>query len=165
MRRWQLSKRDKKDLLASLKLRYGEMGGLLSRLKDSRVEKLVENDMVLYLVDGKAAFIELDSGLIIPHLLLLLDRGYSWLPYIVVDEGAVMPISRGADLMRPGVLEFHGNYRQGDIIVIVDPNHRLPLAVHQALIGRVEAEALQKGRISKSLHHVGDKYWKLAKSI
>jgi PUA-domain protein len=165
MRRWQLSKRDRKKLISLLQSKYDGMGGLLDKLRDSNIEKVVEEDMVIYLVDGRAAFIELGEDDVIPHLFLLLHHGYGWLPYIVVDEGAVQPISRGADLMRPGIVEFHGEFKEGDILVVVDPKHRLPLAVHRALMDRASAEAARRGRVSKSLHHVGDRFWKLAKTL
>ncbi len=161
MRRWQLSKKDRKKLLAEIARLYPR----LSIDPDTRIEKLVEDDITLYLFNGEAWFFE-HEGRLIPHLQMLLRRGYQgWLPYIVVDEGAVKPISRGADLMRPGVLRFEGDFQRGDILVIVEPSRGLPLAVHEALVSREEAEAMEKGRITKSIHHVGDRVWKLAKQV
>ncbi len=169
MRRWHLSKRDRRRLFEQLRQLYGSRADRLTQLLgDATLEKLVEDDVEMYLADGKPALIELvvdDETIVIPHLLLLLDKGYDWLPFIVVDEGAVRPISRGADLMRPGIVEFSGDFSRGDVVVIVDPNHKLPLAVHRALYSRAEIESMERGRVTKSLHHVGDRFWKIGKSL
>jgi len=163
LRRWPLSKRYKKKLIEEVKNVYGVRSEWLVNLLSSAstIEKVVEDDIEMYLVDRLPALIRVGDT-IVPHLKLLLRKGYDWLPYIIIDEGAVRPISRGADLMRPGVVSFVGDYNKGDIVVIVDPNHKLPLAVHKALTSRKEAEGLEKGKIAESLHHVGDKYWKLS---
>lgn len=161
MRRWRLSKRDRRRLLERLRERYPGLD--TSSIGD--VEIVVEEDSTIYLVDGVPAFIEAGEGLLIPHLLYLLRRGANWLPGVVVDEGAVKPISRGADLMRPGVVEFTGDFREGDIVVVLEPSRRLPLAVHQALVSREEAERMEKGKVSRRLHHVGDRWWRLGKSL
>ena len=164
MRRWLLSKKDRKKLYRELKQHYPGF----DPSQYDRIEIVVEDDVELYLFDSIPAFIR-DKGVAggkpIPHLLFLLRRGYSWLPSIVVDEGAVRPISRGADLMRPGVVEFRGDFDKGDIVVVVERSRGLPLAVHEALMGREEAEAAERGRVSKSLHHVGDRYWKLGENL
>ncbi|NOZ89266.1 MAG: DUF1947 domain-containing protein [Crenarchaeota archaeon] len=161
MRRWQLSKKDRRRLLERLHQLYPAM----ELPREARIEKLVEEDITLYLLDGRPWLIELEDKLI-PHLAWLLpDRYRGVLPYIVVDEGAVKPISRGADLMRPGVLRFEGDYGEGDIVVIVEPGRLLPLAVHEALLPRSEAERMEKGRITRSLHHVGDRFWKLGQQV
>ncbi|ABM81390.1 DUF1947 domain-containing protein [Hyperthermus butylicus] len=162
MRRWQLSKRDKKRLLEKLAETYPGLS--VGELRDARIEKLVEDDVEMYIVDSLPAFIEAGERFV-PHLLYLLRRGYSWLPYIVVDEGAVKPISRGADLMRPGIVEVVGEFSPGDIVVIVEPSRRLPLAVHEALISSKDIPGMEKGRVSRRLHYVGDRYWKIAERL
>ncbi len=161
MRRWQLSKKDRRRLLERLHRLYPAM----EPPREARIEKLVEDDITLYLLDGKPWLIEVGDKLV-PHLASLLPNRYRGvLPYIVVDEGAAKPISRGADLMRPGVLRFEGDYGEGDIVVIVEPSRLLPLAVHEALLPRSEAEKMEKGRITRSLHHVGDRFWRLGQQL
>ncbi len=162
MRRWVLSKKDKRRLFERLRRLYPR----LELRRDARVEAVVVEGVEAYMVDGVPAFYEAEGGLLVPLLFYLLRRGYEgWLPYIVVDSGAVKPISRGADLMRPGIVEVGGVFREGDVVVVVEPTRRLPLAVHRALRGSAEVEAMQRGRVSRCLHHVGDRYWKLFKSL
>ncbi len=159
MRRWVLSKRDRRRLSARLAELYPGFS-----LEADRVEVVVEDDVTLYLFDGLPAFFEVGDRPL-PHLLFLLRRGYSWLPSIKIDQGAVRPISRGADLMRPGVVEIRGSFSPGDVVVVVEPSRGLPLAIHEALYSSDEIKAMEKGRVARSLHHVGDRIWKLAENL
>jgi PUA domain protein len=165
LRRWVLSKKDKKKLLSEIAKLYPKAS--LSR--DLNVEIVVEDNIRLYLFNSVPAFIELyynNRRLLIPHLKYLLKVKFrEWLPVIVVDEGAIKPISRGADLMRPGILRIEGVFKSGSIVVVVEPNRGLPLAIHLAQYGSEEIKDMDRGRVSKSLHHLGDKYWRLAESL
>ncbi len=160
MRRWVLSKKDRKKLARSLSECYPRFS-----LKNyDKVEVIVEGSTRIYMLDGIPAFIE-DPALgtkPIPHLVFLLRRGYEWLPAITVDEGAVRPISRGADLMRPGIVDIRGAFAKGEVVVVAEPNRGLPIAVHEALYSSEEIREMEKGRVSRSLHHIGDRFWKLA---
>lgn len=160
VRRWIISKKDKKKLIETIKSLYGiELVN-----KDDKVEVVVENDTKLFIVNNMPAFIEIGEK-IVPHLKLLLRNGYDWLPSIVVDQGAVMPIARGADLMRPGIVRISREFDKGDVVVIVEPSKLLPLAVHEALYSSAEIEEMDKGKVTRSLHHLRDKYWRLAENL
>ncbi len=160
MRRWHLSKRDRKQLLSQLREAYGLNVG--DRV---RVEKVVEDDIELILIDGLPAFIKIEDRYI-PHLLYVLRRGDTIsLAKIVVDQGAVKPIARGADLMRPGIVRIDGDFDKDQIVVIVEPTRGLPLAIHKTLYSREEIEAMEKGRVTKRLHHLGDRYWRLGEEV
>jgi PUA-domain protein len=160
VRRWIVSKKDKKKLIKKINEKYGiELIG-----KDDKVEVVVEDDAEIYVINNIPAFIKI-GGQVIPHLKFLLKRGYEWLPAIMVDQGAVMPISRGADLMRPGIQKILRPFNKGDIVVIVEPTRLLPLAVHQALYDSSEIEKMDKGKVTQRLHCLKDKYWKLAEQI
>ncbi len=165
LRRWVLSKKDKKKLFNEITRLYPGLN--LSR--DLNIEIVIEDDIQLYLFNSIPAFIELyysDRRLLVPHLKYLLKTEFRrWLPVLVVDEGAVKPISRGADLMRPGIIRIEGTFKAGDIVAVVEPSRGLPLAIHLAQYDSEEIIAMEKGRVSKSLHHLGDKYWKLVESL
>ncbi|RUM47793.1 MAG: pseudouridine synthase [Hyperthermus sp.] len=162
MRRWVLSKRDRRRLFARLMDAYPRLS-LPGR--DCRVEILVAEDFRIYVFDSIPAFIEAgERGLLIPHLKYLLSTGNfeEWLPVVVVDEGAVAPIARGADLMRPGVVEVRGDFPAGAILVIVEGSKGVPLAVHRSLYASRDMIAMSRGRVAESLHHVGDRFWAVA---
>ena len=81
-------------------------------------------------------------------------------PFVRVDDGAVPRIVNGADVMRPGIKEFSGNFNKGDIVLVKDFKDRV-IAVGLALVSREEAEQMQKGKVVKNVHYLGDKIWKL----
>lgn len=165
MRRWVLSKKDKKLLFEEIARLYPGV----SLSEDAKVEVVVLENVELYLFDSIPAYMKLrqeNRVLLIPHLKYLLrinPRG--WMPVIVVDEGAVKPILRGADLMRPGIKRIEGVFKAGNILVIVEPSRSLPIAVHRALYSTEEIQSMEKGRVTKSLHYVNDEYWKIAERV
>ena len=158
MRRWVLSKKDKKKLLKKIKEELPLLD--INIVKEGTVEYLTENNIEMILVDSIPAFILLNNR-IIPHLKFLLNKGVEWLPVVKVDEGAVGPISRGADLMRPGIVEIKNKFGSGDIVVIIEPRRELPLAVHEALFDSETIIGMKRGKVSKRLHHIGDMFWRL----
>ncbi|RLG07481.1 MAG: RNA-binding protein [Thaumarchaeota archaeon] len=87
------------------------------------------------------------------------------LPAIIVDMGAVPHIVNGADVMRPGVKDFRGEFNEGDLVVIRDERNLKPLAVAIALAGLEECKAMKRGKVAKNIHHVNDKVWKLMRRI
>ena len=162
MRRWVLSKRDTKLFVKKLAQIYR---GYI--LEYEKIEIIIIDDTKIYLVDGVPAFIELEGDLF-PHLMYLLRRGYDWLPAIVVDEGAVKPISKGADLMRPGIVEVIGEFDAGATIIVVDEKNRFPIAVGRSLVSRQELLSMmlaRRGRAIENMHHIGDKWWKVGEEV
>ena len=87
------------------------------------------------------------------------------LPAIIVDMGAVPHIVNGADVMRPGVKDFRGEFNEGDLVVIRDERNLKPLAVAIALAGLEECKAMKRGKVAKNIHHVNDKIWKFMRRI
>ncbi len=80
------------------------------------------------------------------------------LPGVKVDKGAVKFISSGADVMRPGIVGMD-EFNEGDIVYVADSEHGVNLAVGEALASSEEIEKMEKGKVVKSLHYVGDKVW------
>lgn len=161
-RRWYLSKKEVKALKKELLRLYPNMP-----LEFKRVEKVIEKDLgKIIVIDGKPSFY-LYEDKYYPLLTLLLEKGYEWLPYVVVDMGAVKPLLRGADIMAPGIREIHGEFREGDPVVIVEEKYRKPFVVGKAL---VESEvlargAVKRGKVLENIHRIGDKIWKFTRSL
>lgn len=80
-------------------------------------------------------------------------------PSVVIDMPAVPFMVRGADLLRPGIVRYDG-FSKGAILVIRDERNGAALAFMRALLDSSELEAMEKGKVAKSLHYVGDRYWK-----
>ena len=112
----------------------------------------------VYLINGNAAFIESDSGVIFPFLKSE-NTDFTKYSDAIIDMPAVPFICNGADLLRPGIVRM-GEFSKGDVVIIRDEKNNVKLAVMQALFDWEEAKAMQKGRIAKSLHYFNDTYWK-----
>ena len=114
------------------------------------------------LVDGKPLFFKVD-GVVLPTLLFadLLTK----LPKIVVDMGAVPHLCNGADLMAPGIVRAEGEFRKGDLVLVVDQKHGKSLALMEILYDSAAFSGVKKGVAAKNIHYVGDKYWDSAKLI
>jgi PUA-domain protein len=80
--------------------------------------------------------------------------------YVTVDMGAVPYVSKGADVMTPGIVEADPGIKEGDFVWIRDVKNRVPLAIGKALISAEEMGKKQPGKAVKNLHFVGDKLWK-----
>ena len=119
----------------------------------------------VYLINGEPVFAETDKGFI-PLLPYLLRRGYEWLPSIEVDRGASIAVSRGADLMIPGIVSIKGDFSENDMVAIVDEAAKAPVAVGRALLSSSElsmkVKEKSKGKAVKNIHRPGDRLWNLA---
>ncbi len=81
--------------------------------------------------------------------------------YVVVDMGAVKFMTKGADVMSPGITEADPNIQEGDLVIIIDENHHKPLAIGKSLISGVEMVKRTEGKAVKTLHFIGDEIWNL----
>jgi PUA domain protein len=116
----------------------------------------------IFLINGKPLIASYNDALL-PTLLF--NEALNLLPKIVVNMGAVPHICNGADVMAPGVVQIEGEFQADEFLLIVDERHRKPLAIGKALFNRKAMKNLEKGRIVKNLHYVGDKLWNLLKQF
>lgn len=151
MKREQLSKKDLKELNLWL-----ESSGLISTFsKKDKVERL--DDKVLS-VNGNIDYI-IYSDKVYPSLKLVLKEGVDKFKKISVDAGAIRFVTKGADVMRPGVTEIDDEISKGDFIVIVDDRFNKPLACGISEYDSLGMRALDKGKVLKNIHFVGDDVW------
>ncbi|MCE5215217.1 MAG: RNA-binding protein [Methanobacterium sp.] len=81
--------------------------------------------------------------------------------YVVVDMGAVKFMTKGADVMSPGITEADPMIKEGDLVIIIDENHRKPLATGRSLISGSDMVKNNEGKAVKTIHHIGDDIWNL----
>jgi PUA-domain protein len=124
------------------------------------IEVVIEDNVKIYLVNGKPGFIEKDNT-IIPHLKWLLTNGHCFLPKIIVDIGAVKPVSKGARVMAPGIVKVVGEFEKNDYVVVIDEKYEAPLSIARALYSSEEIRRMARGPVAESVHHIGDEYWSL----
>ncbi len=76
--------------------------------------------------------------------------------YVTVDMGAVKFVYNGADIMAPGIVDADESIEEGDLVWVREVEHEKPLAVGRAMTNGKEMIQSEKGKVVKSLHHVGD---------
>ena len=81
--------------------------------------------------------------------------------YVVVDMGAVKFMTKGADVMSPGITKADPNIQKGDFVIIVDETYHKPLAIGRSLISGDEMTQNTQGKAVKNLHYIGDEIWNL----
>ena len=64
--------------------------------------------------------------------------------------------------MRPGITDIQKLIQKNDVVVIIDQEHKKPLAVGIALFNSEEMKAATKGKMVKNIHYVGDEVWKVS---
>ena len=128
------------------------------RLRSAGIfEELPVAENRVFFVDGKPLILRFQSGLL-PSLKF--DELINGLPQIVVDMGAVAHVANGAQIMRPGIKQFKGNFGKGDLVVIVDEKFNKAIALGLAEIDSEAMKSQTKGKVITNLHYVGDELWK-----
>lgn len=151
----------RKDELAEIQdLLHKEIGPSAEKFRSDRVE-LAELDapFQLYLVDRKPLLLRRD-GWVFPTVRGAIDRPFPERT-IAVDMGAIPFVIKGADIMRPGVVSVTDDVKKGAPAMVVDERHKKPLAVVVALLDGPAIRAEVKGKVAKTVHHVGDTLWAL----
>lgn len=156
VKRLQLSKRRVRELTAEAAA-LGYRGPQLRYVEETELRR-----GLLYLADGKPLFIR-RGGRLAPHLTAVDE--YFTLPSVIVDIGAVPHVVNGADIMAPGVMMVDGDFEEGDIVVIRDERHGKAIAVGTALVASPKLRELDRGKVVKNLHYVGDEFWEIAKEL
>jgi len=130
--------------------------------REKRVEIVEVAGQEILLIDGEP-FLFKSEGQLFPTLVF--ERYISSAPYVVVDMGAVPHICNGADVMAPGVRAVSGSFLKGEIVIVLDETHKKPLAVGKALYDSEAMGKISSGAVVETLHYVGDKIWKAARSF
>jgi malignant T-cell-amplified sequence len=122
---------------------------------------VIDSDKRL-LIGDKIIAVQLAPDLIIPHLTQheLLNHFAS----VEVDMNAVKFVCNGANIMRPGITDFT-TFKESEIVLVKDQTHKKELAVCISLVNDENARKMEKGVILNNVHHIGDIYWEMKKTI
>jgi PUA domain protein len=156
-KRYSIRKSRLADLRKKLENEIGETAGTFLSGNVEIVE--TDSDFLIYLVNRKPAIMETDEW-VFPTLMAVVDTPFETRK-AVVDSGAVVFMAKGADLMRPGIVDLTGDIKEGRPFVIVEEKHGKPLAIAAALMDYVDIMASDKGKVAKNIHYVGDDLWNL----
>jgi PUA domain protein len=127
---------------------------------DFTVELIETGFCKVYIINGKPILFEA-KGNIYPTLLF--KEIFTTMPKIVVDMGAIPHLCNGADVMAPGVIRLDGDFKVGDLVLVIDERHRKPLVIGEVLYDASEFVSVKRGVVVKNLHFVGDKIWRIIK--
>jgi PUA domain protein len=153
--RYHLRKGVVESIIRELRNKNLEYAALLQR--GDRVEALETDRGRLIMVNGKIVIFEI-GGSYFPTIkgALLLENKHR---YVTVDRGAVGFISRGAHVMRPGVVDHDPEIKKGDLVVIKEETHGKPLAIGRSLWRGEEFITRKRGKCVENIHYVGDEIW------
>lgn len=129
----------------------------------SKKDRVIREEFEEYeiIVKDKEPLFFIKEGKIIPLLKLLLKK--ELLKKITVDMGAVKFVTSGADVMRPGITKIEEGINKHEFVVVVDETHGKPLAVAKTIYPADEMREMEKGKVLKNIHYVGDKLWTYSK--
>ena len=140
-----------------LKTKVEELYGSKPRIEVNETETAE-----IFIINGKPSFARLDDEL---FPTLVFEEAFPFVTKIVVDMGAVPYVCKGADVMAPGILRIEGEFKENDLLLIVDERHCRPLAIGVALHNSQTMKNMKHGKTVKNIHHVGDKLWNALKSF
>jgi len=94
---------------------------------------------------------------IYPSLNIILQKDTN-IPCVYLDSGAIPFITKGADLMRPGIKELD-DFEKNTLIILKDFKHKKPLALGISKFSSEEIKKMKKNKVIKTIHYIGDKIW------
>jgi len=162
-KRYPLSKKERRRVIEVL-------SGFIDVGEVSSVERAEFKDgFNIILVDKLPCLVEAGE-MAFPHLICLLRRRPPLrMPRVIVDRGATRAVARGATLMVPGIVSVEGDFQPGEVVVVVDEEAGVPVAVGYTLMSSAEVrERLageRRGKAVKVVHRPGDKYWKAGEAL
>jgi len=153
--RHRLKGREVKELILNIKARFH------TDFFDEKatVDVGTLEDFTVLLVNDSIDFVLLDNQFIFTLQGIMTHQPKT--NFVVVDMGAVSFITKGADVMAPGVTDADVMIQKGDYVWICDEKYRKPLAVGIALMTGEEMKMKKPGKAVKTLFYVGDRLWKL----
>jgi PUA domain protein len=155
VKRHYLSKKDKEQVAQTLKEKLG-----ITSIPEI-VELMEDEEKRCYLFEGTPSICEVGGNTIPLLKWLIKHRGEELgISRIIVNKGAVKPISGGADLMAPGIVRIEGTFPAGTVIVVAEEERGIPIAVMRAIFSSDEIKGMKRGKVAENLHWVGDKLWK-----
>ncbi|MDR0438878.1 MAG: RNA-binding protein [Methanocalculaceae archaeon] len=151
----------KKSRLATLMKKLNETIGDDAALYDAPMIEIAEtaSKFNIYIIEKKSLIMEQDTWAF-PTLRGAILRPFSG-RRIVVDMGTIPYMINGADVMRPGVVSVTDDVVAGSPALVVDEIHDKPLAIVIPQYDAAKIIALERGKVAKNMHYIGDDLWNL----
>jgi len=159
MKKWVLSRRDSAEMVQKIE---SSLGMALNLPKSSQAECAEPEEGVVFVNLDSLTFVKAEDRFV-PFLGS--PKVLEMFPSVTVDEGAIRFLLNGADVMRPGIRKLDDWGSPRTIVVVKEEKKGRAIAIGLSTVSGSEASAMTKGSCLKNLHHVGDRYWTLHKTI
>jgi len=150
----------RKSDLREIKEKLAEFIGAEADTLFSKTAELVITDVGELYAENRIVLAFKLEDKILPSLRAL-NEGLAHLPTITVDMGAIPFVTKGADIMAPGITKVTPGLKAGDFVVIIDQNYGKSLAIGQLLVPSDEILINKKGKVIKNYHYVNDPIWSI----
>lgn len=160
-----LSKKMVKSILSTLEKRRDIDPTFLDILRESETIQIAYTEKFeIVIFDSIAALFKVQGkDLYIPTLyainMLYNTKKLLVVPAVVVDEGAVEPLKRGADVMIPGIKKILKTFEKGDIVAVMEPSEKYAIVVGIALINSTDIAPKVRGKGIENVSHLDDEIW------
>ena len=152
MHKRSLPKREVRDLNSTLSFLQLDLKATIEVVEDTRGTIILQEGEPVLLLHQDKWFPTLQS----------LNKS-NQLKKITVDMGAIPFVCSGADVMRPGIRAIEDGIAKDAPVVIIDEKYGKLLAVGTALFNSEEMKKMERGKVIKNLHYVGDWIWNFNK--
>lgn len=129
-------------------------------IKKGKVDVIEEEGFKIYIINEKPLLVERKDRIVKSITYFLLGGE---LKYVKVDKNAVPRILSGADVLRPGILEF-SNFSEGESVAILDENDNI-LGVGISLVSSEKLNEMKVGKVIKNIYTLRDKVWEIEKNL
>ncbi len=165
-----LSKKSIKEIAKGIETRQEIDRALVDLLRNADTVKLISSEKYEVIVaDGLPIFFRRPSQEDYAPTLFIVNymyaKGTKLVPMVVVDEGAVGPLTRGADVMIPGIRKVLTPFTCGCFVAVLEPGERYAIVVGRALVDSSAIAPGVKGKGIKNLTWLNDDLWNLCLEI
>jgi len=159
MKKWVLSRRDSAQMVQKIE---SSLGRALNLPRSAQAECAEPEEGVIFVNLNGLTFVKAEDRFV-PFLGS--PKVLEMFPSATVDEGAIRFLLNGADVMRPGIRRFDDWGSSGTFVVVKEEKKGRAIAIGLSTVSGSEAVVMTKGSCLKNLHHVGDRYWTLHRSV
>jgi PUA domain protein len=147
---------------------------LINRLNDLNLPPVISKKMEIELVElervtlyffGEDILLIETSDFLVPSLKALKTIENVSMPFVVVDTGAIRFVVKGADVMRPGIVEISSDVKKNQLTLVLEENNKASIAIGTALFDYSEMNQMTSGKVVKNFHHLTDEYWTFNRSL
>lgn len=153
----ELRKKDIQKISSSLEGVYPvEFSQFIASTKLFKADLIIKDRIIIlyHTLDNTPLLFE-EKGIILPTLYSI-RKFPELLPKITVDAGAVKFMINGADLFRPGIVEFDP-FEKDSFVTIINLQ-KSAMSVGKTLMRSTDLP--DKGKVTKTLHYLNDEIWK-----